>query len=93
MGGYSNRGVGFAFHEKKVENNPPQGYFCTKLTQGGGNQGVVFPTGTPELAWKFEQMLMEYHNIFLLDKHEIGCTDVAEHIIELLDEEPCKEKF
>ena len=47
----------------------------------------------PELAWKFEQMLMEYHDIFSLDKNEIGCTDVAEHIIELLDEEPFKEKF
>ena len=46
-----------------------------------------------ELAWKFEQMLMEYHDIFSLDKNEIGCTDAAEHIIELLDEEPFKEKF
>ena len=48
---------------------------------------------TPELAWKFEQMLMEYHDIFSLDKNEIGCTDAAEHIIKLLDEEPFKEKF
>ena len=47
----------------------------------------------PELARKFEQMLMEYHDIFSLDKNEIGCTDAAEHIIELLDEEPFKEKF
>ena len=47
----------------------------------------------PELAWKFEQMLLEYHDIFSLDKNEIGCTDAAEHIIELLDEEPFKEKF
>ena len=47
----------------------------------------------PELARKFEQMLMEYHNIFSLDKNEIGCTDTAKHIIELLDEEPFKEKF
>ena len=47
----------------------------------------------PELAWKFEQMLMEYHDIFSLDKNEIGCMDAAEHIIELLDEEPFKEKF
>ena len=38
-------------------------------------------------------MLMEYHDIFSLDKNEIGCTDAAEHIIELLDEEPFKEKF
>ena len=48
---------------------------------------------TLELAWKFEQTLMEYHDIFSLDKNEIGCTDVAQHIIELLDEEPFKEKF
>ena len=48
---------------------------------------------TPELAQKFEEMLMEYHNIFSLDKNEIGCMVAAEHIIELLDEEPFKEKF
>ena len=47
----------------------------------------------PELARKFKQMLMEYHDIFSLDKNEIGCMDAAEHIIELLDEEPFKEKF
>ena len=28
-----------------------------------------------------------------LDKNEMGCTDAAEHIIELLDEEPFKERF
>ena len=48
---------------------------------------------TPELAQKFECLLMEYHDIFSLDKNEIGCTDAAEHVIELLDEEPFKEKF
>ena len=36
---------------------------------------------------------MEYHDIFSLDKNEMGCTDTAEHIIELLDEEPFKERF
>ena len=46
-----------------------------------------------ELAWKFEQTLMEYLDIFLLDKYETGCMDVAKHIIKLLDEEPFKEKF
>ena len=45
----------------------------------------------PELALKFEQMLMEHHNIFSLEPNEIGCTDMAEHIIELLDMEPFKE--
>ena len=47
----------------------------------------------PELARKFERQLMEYHDIFSLDKNEMGCTDAAEHIIELLDEEPFKERF
>ena len=47
----------------------------------------------PEYTRKFEQLLMEYHDIFSLDKNEIGCTDVAEHIIELVDEEPFKERF
>ena len=47
----------------------------------------------PELALKFERMLMEHHNIFSLEQNEIGCTDMAEHVIELLDTEPFKERF
>ena len=47
----------------------------------------------PELALKFERMLMEHHNIFSLEPNEIGCMDVAEHVIELLDTEPFKERF
>ena len=61
------------------------------LRQEGGLDELA--QWTPELARKFEQMLMEYHDIFSLDKNEIGCMDAAEHIIELLDEEPFKEKF
>ena len=47
----------------------------------------------PELALQFECMLMEHHNIFSLERNEIGCTDAAEHVIELLDMEPFKERF
>ena len=61
------------------------------LRQEGGLDQLA--DWTPELARKFEQLLMEYHDIFSLDKNEIGCTDTAEHIIELLDEEPFKERF
>ena len=46
-----------------------------------------------ELALKFEQMLMEHHNIFSLEPNEISYTDAAEHVIELLDTEPFKELF
>ena len=47
----------------------------------------------PELALKFQRMLMEHHNIFSLEQNEIGCTDTAEHVIELLDTEPFEERF
>ena len=47
----------------------------------------------PELALKFKCMLMEHHHIFSLDKNKIGCTDTAEHIIELMDDKPFKEQF
>ena len=46
-----------------------------------------------ELALRFERMMMEHHNIFSLELNEIGCTDTAEHVIELLDTEPFKEWF
>ena len=36
---------------------------------------------------------MEHHNIFSLEQNEIGCTDTAEHVIELLDTEPFKRKI
>ena len=61
------------------------------LKQEGGLDELA--QWTPGLTRKFEQMLMEYHDIFSLDKNEIGCMDAAKHIIELLDEEPFKEKF
>ena len=61
------------------------------LQQDGGlEQLKEWP---PELALKFEQMLMEHHHIFSLDKNEIGFTDSAEHIIELMDDEPFKKQF
>ena len=47
----------------------------------------------PDLALKFKRMLMEHHNIFSLEQNEIGCTDTAEHVIELLDTELFKERF
>ena len=38
-------------------------------------------------------MLVEHHGIFSLEQSEIGCTDTAEHVVELLDTEPFKERF
>ena len=84
--------------EQDPESAPPklsieerQWLLMQLLKQEGGLDELA--QWMPELARKFEQMLMEYHNIFSLDKNEIGCMDASEHIIKLLDEEPFKEKF
>ena len=50
MGGYSNSGIGSAFQEKKVENKPPVLILSKNNPGRGGNQGVVFPTGTSGLS-------------------------------------------
>ena len=47
----------------------------------------------PKLATQVTRLLLEYQDIFSLKPHEIGCTDVTEHDIELLDHEPFKERF
>ena len=47
----------------------------------------------PKLAAKATRLLLEYQDIFSLEPHEIGCKDVTEHDIELLDHKPFKERF
>ena len=76
---------------KKLSIEEWQKLLMELLQQEGGLDQLA--DWTPELAQKFERLLMEYHDIFSLDKNEIGCTDTAKHVIELLDEEPFKEKF
>ena len=46
-----------------------------------------------EEARKARQLLMEYHNVFSLEKNEMGCTDATEHVIKLTKSEPFKERF
>ena len=36
---------------------------------------------------------MEFHHVFSLDKNEMGCTDMTEHVIKLMKSEPFKERF
>ena len=47
----------------------------------------------PELAKKAVALLLEFHHIFSLEPNEIGCTDATEHVIELMKDEPFKERF
>ena len=39
------------------------------------------------------QLLAEYHDLFLLDPAELGCTHSTEHIIKVTDDTPFKEWF
>ena len=52
-------------------------------------------TWPPETVLKAKRLLMEFHHIFSLEPNEIGCTNVAKHVIELLpdQDEPFKERF
>ena len=48
---------------------------------------------TPELADAAHQLLAKYHDMFLLDLVELGCTHSTEHIIKVTDNTPFKEQF
>ena len=47
----------------------------------------------PELVEKACQLLAEYHNVFLLDLVELGCTHSTEHTFKVTDDTPFKEHF
>ena len=47
----------------------------------------------PNLAKKAVALLLEFHHIFSLEPNEIGCTNTTKHVIELMKDEPFKERF
>ena len=57
--------------------------------------GLDGPDWSPQTTLKAKRLLMEFHHVFSLEENEIGCTDAAEHVIELLmgEDEPLKERF
>ena len=38
-------------------------------------------------------LLIEYHNFFLLETGELGCTSIAKHEIQVVNDEPFKGRF
>ena len=38
-------------------------------------------------------MLDGYHDVFLLEPRELGCSDLTKHEIRVVDDEPFKERF
>ena len=47
----------------------------------------------PESADKACQLLAKYHDVFLSDPAELGCTHSTEHTIKVTDDTPFKEHF
>ena len=47
----------------------------------------------PELAKRAIALLLEFRHVFSLEPNEIGCTDATKHVIELMKDEPFKERF
>ena len=46
-----------------------------------------------ELVQCTRDLIQEYHNVFSLDKNELGCTNTVKHKIKIDDSEPFKEHF
>ena len=46
---------------------------------------------TPKLADAACQLLAKYHNVFVMDNAELGCTNSTEHMIKVMDDTPFKE--
>ena len=65
------------------------------LTENGSIGKLDGPGWSPQTALKAKCLLMEFHHVFSLEPNEMGCTDTAEHTIELLtgEDEPFKERF
>ena len=47
----------------------------------------------PRNAEAAEQLVLSYHDIFALERNELGCTSAVEHEIHIVDSEPFKERF
>ena len=47
----------------------------------------------PRNAETAKQLVLSYHDIFALEKNELGCTSAVEHEIRIIDSEPFKERF
>ena len=75
------------FHTPKLTVRQRHGKLFNELDLGG------LDPWTPELADASHWLLAKYHNVFLLDPAELGCTHSTEHIIKVTDDTPFKERF
>ena len=72
-----------------------QKFLMEVLTNNGSIGKLDGPGWTKQTALKAKRPLLEFHHVFSLEENEMGCTDTAKHVIELLEgeDEPFKERF
>ena len=75
----------------KLSTQQRQELLLTALEKDGGLDRLK--DWLPELARRAKALLLEFHHVFSLEPNEIGCTDATKHIIELMKDEPFKERF
>ena len=75
----------------KLSTQQRQDLLLTALQKDGGLD--CLKEWPPDLAQKAVVLLLEFHHVFSLEPNEIGCTDATEHVIELMKDEPFKERF
>ena len=61
------------------------------LENNGGFDGLK--DWPPEAAMNARWLLLEFHSVFSLEPNEMGCTDTMEHVIEVTNNEPFRERF
>ena len=61
------------------------------LENNGGFEGLK--DWPPEAATNACLLLLEFHSVFSLEPNEMGCTDTMEHVIEVTNNEPFRERF
>ena len=47
----------------------------------------------PEVAAHARRLLLEFHSVFSLEPNEMGCTNTTEHVTEVTNSEPFRERF
>ena len=75
----------------KLSTQQRQELLLTALKKDGGLDHLK--DWPPELAKKAVALLLEFHHVFSLELNEIGSTDATKHVIELMKDEPFKERF
>ena len=75
----------------KLSTQQRQDLLLTALQKDGGLDHLE--EWPPKLAKKVVALLLEFHHVFSLEPNETRCMDATKHVIELMKDEPFKERF